>query len=138
MDAGGISQVLWPDHCVRGTRGADLHPRLDVGRIELVLRKGLRRSLDSYSAFFENDHRTDTGLRFYLKGLGARDIFLCGLATDYCVLATALDARRLGFRVALIQDACRGVDAPVGSVERALASMGKAGVRIVDSAATGG
>jgi len=138
VEAGGITQVLWPDHCVQATRGADLHPRLEVGRIELVLRKGLRRTLDSYSAFFENDRRTDTGLRFYLKGLGTREIFLCGLATDYCVLATALDARRLGFKVALIPDACRGVDAPVGSVSHALAQMGKAGVRIVDSASVGG
>ena len=135
VDAGGIEQVLWPDHCVQGTRGAELHPRLEVGRIELVLRKGLRRMLDSYSAFFENDHATDTGLRFYLKGMRARDIFLCGLATDYCVLASALDARRLGFRVTLVRDACRGVDYPTGSVGKALAAMEASGVRIAESAA---
>jgi nicotinamidase/pyrazinamidase len=137
VDAGGIAQVLWPDHCVQATRGADLHPRLDVGRIELVMRKGMRHTLDSYSAFFENDRQTDTGLRFYLKGFGAREIFICGLATDYCVLASALDARRLGFKVALIQDACRGVDVPTGNVERARSEMLKAGVRFVDSAAVG-
>ena len=135
VDAGGIEQVLWPDHCVQGTRGAELHPRLEVGRIELVLRKGLRRMLDSYSAFFENDHATDTGLRFYLKGMRARDIFLCGLATDYCVLASAMDARKLGFRVTLVSDACRGVDYPTGSVGKALAAMKASGVRIVESAA---
>ena len=135
VDAGGIEQVLWPDHCVQGTRGAELHPRLEVGRIELVLRKGLRRMLDSYSAFFENDHATDTGLRFYLKGMRARDIFLCGLATDYCVLASALDARRLGFRVTLVRDACRGVEYPTGSVGKALAAMEASGVRIAESAA---
>jgi nicotinamidase/pyrazinamidase len=134
VDAGGIEQVLWPDHCVQGTRGAELHPRLEVGRIELVLRKGLRRTLDSYSAFFENDHATDTGLRFYLKGIGAHDIFLCGLATDYCVLASAMDARRLGFRVTLLRDACRGVDYPTGSVGKALAAMKTSGVRIAESA----
>jgi nicotinamidase/pyrazinamidase len=134
IDAGGIQQALWPDHCVQGTHGAELHPRLEIGRIELVLRKGLRRALDSYSAFFENDRRTDTGLRFYLKGMRAREIFLCGLATDYCVLASALDARRLGFRVALVRDACRGVDSPKGSVEKALADMEKAGVRMIESA----
>jgi nicotinamidase/pyrazinamidase len=134
VDAGGIEQVLWPDHCVQGTRGAELHPRLEVGRIELVLRKGLRRMLDSYSAFFENDHSTDTGLRFYLKGMRARDIFICGLATDYCVLASALDARRLGFRVTLVRDACRGVDYPRGSVGKALAAMEASGVRIAESA----
>ena len=135
VDAGGIEQMLWPDHCVQGTRGAELHPRLEVGRIELVLRKGLRRMLDSYSAFFENDHATDTGLRFYLKGMRARDIFLCGLATDYCVLASALDARRLGFRVTLVRDACRGVDYPAGNVEKALAAMKASGVRIAESTA---
>jgi nicotinamidase/pyrazinamidase len=134
VDAGGIEQVLWPDHCVRGTRGAEIHPRLETGRIGLLLRKGLRQGLDSYSAFFENDHRTDTGLRHYLKGLGLRDVFLCGLATDYCVFSSAMDARRLGFRVTLIRDACRGVGLPDGSVERAIAAMLKAGVRMAESA----
>ncbi len=134
VDADGIPQVLWPDHCVRGTRGAELFPRLEVGRIELVLRKGLRRRLDSYSAFFENDHVTDTGLRYYLSGLGAREIFLCGLATDYCVRSSALDARRLGFEVFVVRDACRGVGFPTGSVEKALAEMTAAGVNLVSSA----
>ncbi|HVP19543.1 MAG TPA: bifunctional nicotinamidase/pyrazinamidase [Spirochaetia bacterium] len=133
VDADGIEQVLWPDHCVQGTRGAELSPRVEVGRIELVLRKGLRRGLDSYSAFFENDHKTDTGLRYYLSGLGAREIFVCGLATDYCVRASALDARGLGFEVTVIQDACRGVDFPTGSVEKALAEMKAAGVRLIAS-----
>jgi nicotinamidase-related amidase len=133
IDAGGIGQVLWPDHCVQATRGAELHPRLEAGRIELVLRKGLRRNLDSYSAFFENDRRTDTGLRYYLKGLGTREIYLCGLATDYCVLASAVDARKLGFRVTLVRDACRGVDHPKGSVQEALATMEKAGVIMMES-----
>ncbi len=132
VDADGIDQVLWPDHCVRGTRGAELHPRLDAARIGLLLRKGTRPGLDSYSAFFENDHRTDTGLRFWLKGLGCREIVLCGLATDYCVLASALDARRVGFRVTLVRDACRGVDVPRGTVGKALAAMEKAGVRVVE------
>ncbi len=134
VDADGIPQVLWPDHCVQGTRGAELFPRLEVGRIELVLRKGLRRRLDSYSAFFENDHVTDTGLRYYLSGLGAREIFLCGLATDYCVRSSALDARRLGFEVFVVRDACRGVGFPTGSVEKALAEMTAAGVHLVSSA----
>lgn len=137
VDAGGITQVLWPDHCVQGSRGADLHPRLAVARIGLLLRKGMQPGLDSYSAFLENDHRTDTGLRFWLAGMRVREIVLCGLATDYCVRASALDARRLGFRVTLVQDACRGVDAPKGSVQAALAEMEKARVRIVDSGALG-
>jgi nicotinamidase/pyrazinamidase len=135
VDAGGIKQVLWPDHCIQGTRGAELHARLESGRIGLILRKGMRPGLDSYSAFFENDRRTDTGLRHYLKGMKLREVFICGLATDYCVLASALDARRLGLRVTVIPDACRGVDLPEGSVERAIAAMQKAGVRMAESAA---
>jgi nicotinamidase/pyrazinamidase len=133
VDAGGIEQVLWPDHCVQGTRGADLHPRLAVGAVELIVRKGLRRGMDSYSAFFENDRRTDTGLRHYLKGLGVREVFLCGLALDYCVCASALDARRLGFAVTVLRAACRGVDAPAGSMDRAVSAMRKAGVLVADS-----
>ncbi len=133
VDAGGIEQVLWPDHCVQGTRGAELHPRLEAGRIELVLRKGLRRGLDSYSAFFENDKVTDTGLRWYFQGMGASAVHICGLATDYCVRSSALDARRLGLDVTVIRDACRGVDFPKGSIEKSLAEMRKAGVRVVDA-----
>jgi nicotinamidase/pyrazinamidase len=133
VDSDGIQQVLWPDHCIQGTPGAEFFSRLEIGRIELVLRKGLRRSLDSYSAFFENDHVTDTGLRYYLSGLGTREIFLCGLATDYCVRSSALDARRLGFEVSVVCDACRGVDFPRGSVEKALAEMKASGIRLVNS-----
>ncbi len=135
VDAGGIQQVLWPDHCVQATRGAELHPRLDARPLGLILRKGMRRTLDSYSAFFENDRRTDTGLRQYLKGLAVRELFVCGLATDYCVMASVLDARRLGLRVTLVRDACRGVDFPRDSVREAIDAMKKAGARIVDSPA---
>jgi nicotinamidase/pyrazinamidase len=138
VEADGIEQVLWPDHCVQGTRGAELHPRLNPGRIGLLLRKGMRRGLDSYSAFFENDHRTDTSLRHFLKGMKLRELFICGLATDYCVLASALDARRLGFRVTLVRDACRGVDFPKGGIEKAIAAMQKAGVRMTESATLSG
>ncbi len=137
VDAGGIQQVLWPDHCVQGTRGAELHPRLDARPLGLILRKGMRRSLDSYSAFFENDRRTGTGLRQYLKGLAVRELFVCGLATDYCVKASVLDAHRLGLRVTLVTDACRGVDFPRDSVREALDAMRKAGAALVDSAALG-
>jgi nicotinamidase/pyrazinamidase len=133
VDAEGIRQVLWPDHCVQGTRGAELHPRVDVRGIGFVLRKGMRRGLDSYSAFFENDRRTETGLHYLLKGLGIKEIVLCGLATDYCVLHSALDARRLGFRVSLVTDACRGVGFPTGSVEEALREMEKSGVTMARS-----
>jgi nicotinamidase/pyrazinamidase len=137
VDAGGIKQVLWPDHCIQGTRGADLNPRLDAGKIELMLRKGCNPLVDSYSAFFENDHVTDTGLRFYLKGLRATDVVVCGLATDYCVRATVLDARRLGFPVTVVRDACRGVDTPRGSLDEAWAAMAKSGAKILDSALLG-
>ncbi len=133
VDAQGIRQVLWPDHCVQGTRGAELHPRLDTRGIGLVLRKGMRRTLDSYSAFFENDRRTETGLKYYLKGLGIKEVFLCGLATDYCVFYSAMDARKLGFKAVLIRDACRGVDFPKGNVAKALEEMREAGVRMTDS-----
>jgi nicotinamidase/pyrazinamidase len=97
----------------------------------------MNRDLDSYSAFFENDHRTDTGLQHYLSGLGLRELVVCGLATDYCVLSSAMDARRLGLKVTLARDACRGVDFPKGSVEKALATLEKAGVRVVESVAVG-
>ncbi len=133
VDAQGIRQILWPDHCVQGTRGAELHPRLDTRGIGLVLRKGMRRTLDSYSAFFENDRRTETGLKYYLKGLGIKEVLLCGLATDYCVFYSAMDARKLGFKAVLIRDACRGVDFPKGNVEKALEDMSRAGVRMMDS-----
>jgi nicotinamidase/pyrazinamidase len=135
VDAGGIQQVLWPDHCVQSTSGAELHPRLDSRPVALVLRKGMRRSLDSYSAFFENDRTTDTGLRHYLTGLSVRELFVCGLATDYCVLASVMDARRLGLRVTLVRDACRGITR--GSVEKAVDAMRNAGARIADSTELG-
>ena len=134
VEVGGAPQVLWPDHCVQGSRGAELHPGLDTRGVGLILRKGARPSLDSYSAFFENDRTTSTGLSHWLRGLGVGEVFLCGLATDYCVLASAMDARGLGFAVTLVQDACRGVDFPAGSVRRALTDMQTAGVKVIQSA----
>jgi nicotinamidase/pyrazinamidase len=132
-DAGGIRQVLWPDHCVQGTRGSELNQMLDDRGIGLILRKGMRKDMDSYSAFFENDRKTETGLRQYLKGLKVNEVFICGLATDYCVFFSAMDARGLGFKVTLVADACRGVDYPSGSIGKALSEMRRAGVNIVDS-----
>jgi nicotinamidase/pyrazinamidase len=134
VEAGGISQVLWPDHCVQGSRGAELHPGLDVRGIGLLLRKGMDRNMDSYSAFFENDRKTETGLRYYLKGLKVRELFVCGLATDYCVFYSAMDALGLGLSVTLVTDACRGVDKPSGSVADALFKMKKGGVAMAESA----
>ena len=127
---GGVEQTLWPDHCVQGSAGAALHPGLDTGRVNLILRKGMRPVLDSYSAFFENDRRTATGLAGFLTELGVRQVALCGLATDYCVCYSALDAARLGFAVEVLTGACRGVDLPAGNVQRAVAEMRAAGIRI--------
>lgn len=106
-------QVLWPDHAVQGTANAALHPRLDTSRIEAIIRKGCDRNIDSYSTFFENDHRTPTGLDGWLRSRGVTRIFLAGLATDFCVAWSAEDAVRLGFEVVVIEDACRGIGLPV-------------------------
>ena len=121
-------QTLWPDHCVQESAGAAFHPGLAIGAAELVLRKGYRREIDSYSALYENDRRTPTGLGGYLRERGFHRIFLAGLATDYCVLYSALDARREGFDVVVIEDACRGIDLE-GSLARAWGLMLEAGVR---------
>ena len=123
------AQILWPDHCVQGTTGAAFHPKLDVRHAELVLRKGFRKSIDSYSAFCENDRRTATGLAGYLRERGLRRITLCGLATDFCVAFSAIDGCGAGFEVAVVTSACRGIDNN-GSLDRALHSMVDAGVRI--------
>jgi nicotinamidase/pyrazinamidase len=130
IDVSYGQQILWPDHCVQGTRGADFHPDLDVPHAELVLRKGFRTAIDSYSAFFENDHRTPTGLVGYLKERGFGRVTLCGLATDFCVLYSAVDGRRTGFEVTVVIDACRGIDMD-GSLARAMRSMNGAGVTIL-------
>lgn len=106
------TQVLWPDHGIAGTANAAIHPAIDQRRVEVVIRKGFRRELDSYSAFFENDRSTPTGLEGWLKQRGFTRLFLCGLATDFCVAWSAEDARRLGFDVTVITDACRGIGLP--------------------------
>jgi nicotinamidase/pyrazinamidase len=129
-------QTLWPDHCVQGTPGAAFHAGLDLPRAELVLRKGFRPEIDSYSAFVENDRRTPTGLAGYLRERGLSRLFLAGIATDYCVLYSALDARRHGFAAVLVEDACRGIDLD-GSLEAAFRAMAEAQVERVTSAAIG-
>ncbi len=111
-------QVLWPDHCVQGTPGAEFHPGLRIAHAELVIRKGYRRDIDSYSAFYENDHKTPTGLAGYLRERGFGRVFLAGLALDFCVRFSAEDAHRCGFAVVVVEDACRGIDVG-GSVEAA-------------------
>jgi nicotinamidase/pyrazinamidase len=121
-------QVLWPDHCVSGTAGAEFHPGLDTSGADLILRKGCRIELDSYSAFYENDRRTATGLAGYLRERGMKRLFLAGLATDFCVLYSALDARWEGFDVFVIEEAVRGINVR-GSLARARKEMTAAGVR---------
>jgi len=123
-------QVLWPDHCVPGTLGAELHPGLDTQAADLVLRKGSNPAIDSYSAFYENDHRTSTGLAGYLRERGCQGLYLAGLATDFCVQYSALDARREGFEVFVVEDGVRGIDLE-GSVAAAWAQMAGAGVHRV-------
>ena len=124
-------QTLWPDHCIQGTSGAAFHPQLETERAELVIRKGFRAEIDSYSAFYENDRRTPTGLAGYLRERGLRRIFLVGLATDYCVYYSALDARRLGFDTVLVEAGCRAIDL-AGSLDAAWAGMTEAGVQRIN------
>jgi len=122
------AQVLWPDHCVQGTRGASFHDQLAAPHAQLVIRKGHHREIDSYSAFLEADRRTSTGLAGYLRERGLKRLWLCGLATDFCVAWTALDARAAGFEAAVVEDACRALDLE-GSLARAWDEMAGAGVR---------
>ena len=123
------AQVLWPDHCVQGTPGAAFHFVLDIPHAELVMRKGFRPTIDSYSAFRENDHRTATGLAGYLRERGFERVTLCGLATDFCVAFSAIDGRQAGFEVSVVTSACRGIDID-GSLAQAMRSMSEAGVSL--------
>ena len=126
-------QTLWPDHCVQGSPGADFHPDLDTATGELIIRKGFRKEIDSYSAFFENDQSTQTGLKGYLNERGLERVHLCGLATDFCVAFSAIDAVRCGFESIVVEDACRGINVD-GSLEHAKAMMQQTGVTIASSA----
>ena len=130
---GGIDQALWPDHCIQGTAGAAFHPSLESDKAVLVLRKGYRSGLDSYSCFFENDRSTSTGLEGWLRSAGISELFFTGIATDYCVLYSVLDALRLGFSSTLVEDAVRGVGAPVGSIPAAFDAMRHEGATFISS-----
>jgi nicotinamidase/pyrazinamidase len=125
-------QTLWPDHCVQGTEGAAFHRDLKLTGAELVLRKGFRKPIDSYSAFFENDRVTKTGLGGYLRDRGLKRLFMCGLATDFCVAWSAIDGRHENFPVVVLEDACRAIDLN-GSLAAAKAEMTKAGIALASS-----
>ncbi|MEX3017486.1 bifunctional nicotinamidase/pyrazinamidase [Gymnodinialimonas hymeniacidonis] len=122
-------QVLWPDHCIQGSIGAQFHPDLTVDRADMIIRKGYNPAIDSYSAFFENDHKTPTGLEGYLRTRGITDLTMVGLATDFCVNFSAVDAAKLGFTVTVRTDLCRAIDFN-GSLEAAHAGMADAGVTL--------
>ncbi|MDD3821005.1 MAG: bifunctional nicotinamidase/pyrazinamidase [Spirochaetales bacterium] len=124
-------RVLWPDHCVAGSPGADFHPALKTERAKLIIRKGFSLNLDSYSAFFENDGITPTGLAGWLSSLGVGSVVVMGLATDYCVKATALDARKLGLEVSIVAEGVRAVNARPGDGDAALKIMEEAGCKII-------
>jgi nicotinamidase/pyrazinamidase len=125
-------QTLWPDHCVQDSKGAEIHPALRLPQAELILRKGFRPHIDSYSAFFENDRATATGLAGYLRERNLSRVFLAGLAYDFCVGYSALDARRLGFEAIVVRDACRAIDLN-GSVAGIEAQFAEAGVKLMES-----
>jgi nicotinamidase/pyrazinamidase len=127
-------QVLWPDHCVQGSPGAEFHKDLQIPQAELVLRKGHRRNIDSYSAFYENDHKTVTGLGGYLRERGLKHIVLAGLAFDFCVRYSAEDAHRDGFAVTVVEDVCRGIDIN-DSMNQTRESFARSGIRVVNMGA---
>jgi nicotinamidase/pyrazinamidase len=137
IELGGVPQVLWPPHCVQNTPGASFHSALDVGAVRHVVRKGTDPAIDSYSGFFDNDHRSATGLETLLRERGVTGVTLLGLATDYCVKYTALDGAALGFAVTVISDGCRAVDLSAGDGQRALEEMAAAGCRVLTSSALG-
>jgi len=129
----GIEQILWPVHCVQNTRGAEFAATFDTSRIAHVFHKGTEQNIDSYSTFFDISHRRHTGLAHYLEKRGIKDIYLMGLALDYCVKYSVLDARQLGLNTHVIVDGCRGIELEIGDIERALEEMKQAGATILKS-----
>lgn len=123
-------QVLWPDHCIQGTKGADFHPALNANAADMIVRKGFNPEIDSYSGFFENDHKTPTGLHGYLQTRGIQQLTMVGIATDFCVNYTAVDAAKLGYDVTVREDLCRGIDLD-GSMAAAKTAMDEVGVRFI-------
>lgn len=128
-----MQQMLWPDHCVQNTNGAEFHPALHLEKVDKVIHKGVDKSIDSYSAFFDNAHLRQTGLTDYLTMQDVKEVYLMGLATDYCVKYSALDAAHLGYKVYVIQDGCRGVNINPNDSDHAFAEMRAAGVEVINS-----
>lgn len=134
IDLAGIEQVLWPDHCVQGSFGSEFHEDLDRSQVDAVFRKGTDPRLDSYSAFFDNARRRSTGLAEHLAARGVEELWLLGLASDYCVKFSALDAVSVGLKTLVVEEGCRGIDLSPGDVARAWDEMRSAGVQIVSEA----
>jgi nicotinamidase/pyrazinamidase len=134
IELGGLPQTLWPAHCVQGTPGAALSRGLHQERIRKIFHKGTDPNIDSYSAMFDNWHRKSTGLGEWLKEEGVSEVFLCGLATDYCVKFTVMDALKFGFKVRIVEDACRGINLGPDDVRNAIEEMRRAGVMVLQSA----
>ncbi len=133
VQVGLLPQILWPDHCIQGSRGAEFHPQLNTEKIHKLVFKGTSPLIDSYSAFFDNEHLRSTGLSDYLHAHGVESLYIMGLATDYCVRYSCKDALREGFKVYLIEDGCRGVDLKPGDVRKSLEELKAEGVRLVQS-----
>lgn len=131
IDVQGIEQVLWPDHCIQGTWGAEFHKDLNTLPIGLIVRLGMNRDFDAYSAFMENDRHTRTGLEGYFRSRQIANLYICGLAMDFCVFYSAMDAVGFGFNTYVIMDATRGIDVPTNNINRALDSMEQAGVHLI-------
>ena len=133
IDLNGLRQELWPDHCVQDSEGACFHSEFNLGQVARVFHKGVDPGIDSYSAFFDNAHRRSTGLGEYLKENGVTEVYIVGLATDYCVKFSALDAVELGFETYVVTDGCRGIDLNPGDIDEAFNEMRQAGVKLVDA-----
>jgi len=137
IEVAGLQQMLWPVHCVQGTFGAEFHSDLDRSAIGRVFRKGDDPAIDSYSGLFDNNHRKSTGLGEFLKEQGVQRVYICGLTTEYCVKFTAMDAVDLGFTTYIIEDACRGVNANAGDVQKAIEAMRSKGVIVIQASDLG-
>ena len=131
IELNGLQQVLWPDHCVQGSQGAEFHKELCLDSVDAVFTKGENPLIDSYSAFFDNGHLNETGLNDYLQKNKVNELYICGLATDYCVKFTALDALNLGYKTYLVDNLCRGVELQKGDIKAAIKEMKSAGVKVI-------